>query len=112
YVLTATPDGDQSETWNSKATQWFVVSDIGLSTYAGEDGLTIFARSLASAKPLSGVELQLIARNNEVLGTATTDTQGRAVFTAGLIRGAASLAPAVLTASGEAGDFVFLDMTR
>src|SRR5690606_20726473 len=59
YVLTATPLGDQSESWDARATQWFVVSDIGLSTYVGEDGLTVFARSLATARPLQGIELQL-----------------------------------------------------
>ncbi|MEO4000253.1 alpha-2-macroglobulin family protein [Mesorhizobium sp. CAU 1732] len=112
YVLTAIPQGDQTETWTSKATQWFVVSDIGLSTYAGEDGLTVFARSLSTAKALAGTELQLLARNNEILGTATTDAAGRATFTPGLMRGTASMAPAVLTAAQDADDFVFLDMTR
>ncbi len=112
YVLVATPEGDQSESWQGKATQWFVVSDIGLSTYAGEDGLTVFARSLSSAKPLAGATLQLLARNNEILGEATTDARGRASFTPGLMRGASGLAPAGLTAKGADGDFVFLDMTR
>lgn len=32
YVLTAQPVDDKSDTWASKATQWFVVSDIGLSS--------------------------------------------------------------------------------
>ena len=112
YVLTATPQGDRSEPWAARATQWFVVSDIGLSTYAGEDGLTVYARSLASAKPRADVELQLLARNNEILGTVTTDEQGRATLTPGLLRGASGMAPAVLTAAGADGDFVFLDMTR
>ena len=112
YVLTATPQGDQSEAWTSRATQWFVVSDIGLSTYAGEDGLTVYVRSLATAKPRAGVELQLLARNNEILGTATTDDEGRATLTAGLLRGGAAMAPAVLTAASADEDFVFLDMTR
>jgi len=111
YVMTAVPKGDQSESWNSRATQWFVVSDIGLQTYTGQDGLTVFARSLASAKPSAGVEVTLLARNNEVLGTATTDADGKAVLPAGLTRGAAAMAPAVLMAKG-ADDFVFLDMTR
>lgn len=112
YVLSATPEGDRSESWDARATQWFVVSDIGLSTYAGEDGLTVFARSLATAKPLAGTELQLLARNNEILGTATTDTQGRAVFTPGLMRGTSGMMPSVLTATAQAGDFVFLNMTK
>src|SRR5690606_20307299 len=98
--------------WQGKATQWFVVSDIGLSTYAGQDGLTVFARALSTAKPLANATLQLIARNNEILGEATTDARGRASFTPGLMRGGSGLAPAALTAASGEGDFVFLDMTR
>ncbi|MDX3928309.1 MAG: alpha-2-macroglobulin family protein [Shinella sp.] len=112
YVLTAAATDGKANDWEAKATQWFVVSDIGLTTYAGTDGLNVFARSLADAKPMAGVELQLLARNNEILGTAKTDAEGRATFTAGLTRGTAALAPAVIMASGADGDFVFLDMTR
>src|SRR5690606_33042470 len=39
YVLMAQAANTVSQGWDSKATQWFVVSDIGLSTYAGTDGL-------------------------------------------------------------------------
>ena len=112
YVLTAQPLDDRSDDWASKATQWFVVSDIGLSTYTGEDGLNVFARSLATAKPIADTELTLLARNNEILGTAKTDAEGRATFTPGLTRGDGGLAPAVLMASQGDSDFVFLDMTR
>ncbi|TCN31361.1 alpha-2-macroglobulin family protein [Sinorhizobium americanum] len=112
YVLTAASATALSQDWDARATQWFVVSDIGISTYAGTDGLTVFARSLASAKPLADVELQLVAKNNEVLGTATTDAEGRAIFAAGLIRGTASMVPAVITARKGEDDYVFLDMTR
>jgi alpha-2-macroglobulin len=112
YVMTAQPENDHSDEWNSRATQWFVVSDIGLSTYTGQDGLNVFARSLASAKPISGIELTLLARNNEILGTATTDDQGRATFTPGLTRGEGSMVPAVLMAEQAGNDFVFLDMTK
>lgn len=112
YVLIASPADKPENEWDSKATQWFVVSDIGVTTYAGTDGLNVFTRSLSSAKPIAGVELQLLAKNNEVLGTATTDENGRATFTAGLLRGTAALTPAVLAARNGASDYVFLDMTR
>jgi Large extracellular alpha-helical protein len=112
YVLTAAASNAVSQEWENKATQWFVVSDIGLSTYAGTDGLHVFARSLGSAMPLAGVDLQLLAKNNEILGTAKTDRDGRAVFTAGLMRGTAGMVPAVLTAQLSGQDYVFLDMTR
>lgn len=112
YALVATPKGDEPDTWQGRATQWFVVSDIGLQTYTGQDGLTVFARSLASAAPMAGAELTLLARNNEILGTATTDADGKATFTPGLTRGTDAMAPAVLQAKNGDGDFVFLDMTR
>lgn len=112
YVLTAVSPEAKQDDWAALATQWFVVSDIGLSTYTGTDGLNVFVRSLASAQPLIGVELQLLAKNNEILGTATTDTDGRATFSAGLMRGTAAMVPAVITARNGDADYVFLDMTR
>ncbi|MGB3833968.1 MAG: alpha-2-macroglobulin family protein [Mesorhizobium sp.] len=112
YVLTAQPVDDRSDDWNSRATQWFVVSDIGLSTYTGQDGLSVFARSLGSARPIQGAELTLLARNNEILGTAATDAEGRAVFNPGLTRGEGGLVPALLMARQGDQDFVFLDMTK
>jgi uncharacterized protein YfaS (alpha-2-macroglobulin family) len=111
YILTAAPGGQQ-QSYDAQATQWFVVSDIGLSTFAGQDGLHVFARSLGTAKPLADVELKLIAKNNDVLGTAKTDAEGHAVFTAGLSRGEGGMTPAVLTAGRGGGDFDFLDMTK
>ncbi|QDY99405.1 hypothetical protein FQ775_02895 [Nitratireductor mangrovi] len=112
YVMTAVPENDRRDSWETRATQWFVVSDIGLATFAGEDGLNVFARSLDSAAPIGGLTLDLVARNNEILGTATTGADGRARFDAGLTRGDNAMAPAVLMARGEGDDFVFLDMTR
>jgi uncharacterized protein YfaS (alpha-2-macroglobulin family) len=112
YVLTAAPVDDRRDTWESRATQWFVVSDIGLSTYTGQDGLNVFARSLGTARPIAGTQLTLLARNNEILGTATTDAQGRATFAPGLSRGEGGMVPAVLMADNGGSDFVFLDMTR
>ena len=112
YVLTAQPEKDTGEDYDSRATQWFVVSDIGLSTYTGQDGLNVFARSLGTAKPIEGAELTLLARNNEILGTGTTDAEGRATFNPGLTRGEGGMVPAVLMAKQGDQDFVFLDMTK
>ncbi|HEX8047055.1 MG2 domain-containing protein [Rhizobium sp.] len=112
YVLTAVASNGGGQEWDSQATQWFVVSDIGITTYAGTDGLNVFTRSLGSAKPTAGVELQLLAKNNEILGTAKTDANGRATFSAGLMRGTAGMTPAVIAAQNGDQDYVFLDMTR
>jgi len=112
YVMTAkTQDGEQNY-WEPLATQWFIVSDIGLTTLLGHDGLHVFARSLEAAEPIEGAKVQLIARNNELLGEAVTDADGVASFGAGMTRGTGGLAPGVLTAEVSASDFTFVDLTR
>ncbi|MET0314421.1 MAG: alpha-2-macroglobulin family protein, partial [Hansschlegelia sp.] len=113
YVLAARPkNAVEPETYDARATQWFVVSDLGLTAVSGTDGVKAFARSLASAGALAGVELKLIARDNEVLATKTTDADGFASFEPGLTRGEGGQAPAVLVASAKQGDYGFLDLTK
>src|SRR5262245_6467351 len=98
--------------WDMYATQWIVVSDIGLSTMSGEDGLNVFVRSLETATPLNRVKVQLLARNNEVLSIATTDRDGMAHFDRGLIEGSGGRLATAVTAFRRDGDFSFLDLTR
>ena len=112
YVVTAMPEGDRRNRWEARATQWFVISDIGLTSFSGEDGLNVFVRSLSTARPVVAAELQLVARNNEILGTVTTDDSGRGSFAAGLARGTGGMAPAAIMARSGNGDFVLLDLTR
>ncbi|MEO0999680.1 MAG: MG2 domain-containing protein, partial [Pseudomonadota bacterium] len=110
YVMTARIPDRPAERWEDLATQWFIVTDLGLLTLAGTDGLHVFVRGLSDAAARPGTELRLIARNNEVLGRAETDAAGRAVFAPGLLNGRGGNAPALLTAEGG-GDFAFLDLT-
>ncbi|MAO26851.1 MAG: hypothetical protein CMN15_06585, partial [Roseovarius sp.] len=58
------------------ATQWFVLTDLGLTTLKGTDGLHVFARGLSDAAALNGIELTLLSRSNRELGRATTDAAG------------------------------------
>ncbi len=110
YVAVARAPGE-TEKWEDAATQWFVVTDLGLTTTLADDGLHVFVNGLSNAAAQEGVTLTLLARNNEVLGEATTDADGYAGFAPGLTRGERGLAPALLTAERKAGDFAFLDLT-
>ncbi len=112
YVLTAVPKDGQADSWQARATQWFVISDIGVTSFTGADGLNVFVRSLASAKPLATADVQLVARNNEVLGSAVSDENGRAGFAAGLVRGTGAMAPAAVLVRQGSSDFVLLDLTQ
>ncbi len=111
YMLQAGLPG--RDPWdNPPASQWFVISDIGLATMLGADGLHVFARSLASAGPLEGVEIELISRANAVLATVRTDARGHAQVPAGLTSGRGAAAPALVVARGAGGDTGFLSLSE
>lgn len=109
YVLTASvPDSDDRD---SRTSQWFILSDIGLTTLQGTDGLTVFARGLGGADALAGLEVSLVSRANRVVAETVTDAQGVARFAPGLLRGADSAAPAMVVARRADDDFAFLSLT-
>ena len=110
YALTArVAGGPARDDWEAAATQWFVITDLGLATLTGTDGLHVFLRSLSDASPREGVEVTLLARNNDVLGTAVSDGDGHARFDPGLLRGRGGAEAALVTAEVDA-DFAFLSL--
>ncbi len=112
YVMVAQPqelkkiDND----YNALATQWFIVSDLGLAAFSGNDGIHAFVNSLATTDAKNGVEVRLISRGNEVLATRRTDASGHAQFEAGLASGEGGSAPAMLSATDTQGDYAFLNL--
>jgi alpha-2-macroglobulin len=113
YVMTAAARGPGSEgadDGGGLATQWFIVSDLGLTAFSGNDGIHVFVNSLASTDPVANAEVRLVARSNEILATRKTDDTGHAVFEAGLARGEGGLSPAMLTASTDKADYAFLSL--
>ena len=107
YVLAALPASlAKQEEYSERAAQWFIVSDLGLTAYSGSDGVHALVNSLATTAPAAG-RASLIARNNEVLDTKTSDANGRVDFEPGLSRGEGGLSPALLVASLASGDYAF-----
>ena len=94
----------------SLATQWFIVSDMGLTAFSGNDGIHVFVNSLASTEAVSKAEVRLVARNNEILATRKTDDAGHVLFEAGLARGEGGLSPALLTVMSDKADYAFLSL--
>ncbi len=110
YTLTARVEGKTPDD-GAGATQWFVLSDLGLSTWKGNDGLTVAVRGLSDAGPRGDVEVSLISNANAVLGTARTDADGFAKFPSGLLRGTGAAAPALVVAAVGQTDIGFLPLS-
>lgn len=109
YVMTASAKEAVTEDYEQLATQWFIVSDLGLTAYTTHDGIDVFLHSLASAQPKPQTEVRLVARNNEVLAVKQTDKDGFVHFEAGLARGEGGQSPAAVVAS-EKTDYAFLSL--
>ncbi|MEY8882135.1 alpha-2-macroglobulin family protein [Donghicola sp. XS_ASV15] len=105
YALQASIDGEP----DAAATQWFVLSDLGMTSMSGVDGLHVFARGLSDGAPRERVRMTLISRSNAVLGTAQTDERGYARFASGLMRGKDGAEPALVIARRNA-DIAFLSL--
>jgi uncharacterized protein YfaS (alpha-2-macroglobulin family) len=110
YVMTAAAKGPGSDDDSQLATQWFIVSDLGLTAFSGNDGIHVFVNSLASTDAVARAEVRLVARNNEILATRTTDQSGHVLFETGLARGEGGLSPAMATVTGENADYAFLSL--
>ncbi len=110
YALRAAAPGVDPYTV-APAWQWFVISDMGVTTMSGTDGLHVFVRSLETAGPKAGVAVDLVSRANAVLASATTDDQGYAVFDAGLTRGQNGSDPAMVVLRDGDTDMSFLSLT-
>jgi uncharacterized protein YfaS (alpha-2-macroglobulin family) len=94
------------------ATNWVLVSDLGLTAYTGADEMAVAIRSLATAAPVPGVTVRLYARNNGELANATSDADGLAHIPGGFLHGGGGDEPVAIMAYGKDGDFNFLEVGR
>lgn len=117
YALIATPgDGTPfAEDEAPSAVQLILRTDIAPTVWHGADGDTVQLRSYATGLPVAGARVDLLASNNEILASATSDADGVVHFAQALLAGENGLAPAALhvfgTDGGGGGDFTRLDLT-
>ena len=96
----------------AQAQRWIITTDLALTGYRGETGLDVTVRSLQTAQPVSDVRVELIAENNQVLATRTTDSDGTFRLDEPILDGEGNMRPRMLMAYGPRGDFAVLDFRR
>ncbi len=106
----ATPGGDEYR--KASAWRWIMFTDLALASYSSGEGIDVFVRSIADGKPVSGVKMELVATNNDILARATSGADGRARFEKGAVNGDYPLTPRMIMAYGRDNDFAALDLSR
>lgn len=106
YALgAALPDGARD--YEDIATQWFVVSDLGIATIEGRDAMTVSVRALSDAAALGGVKVSLISRANTVMASVLTNADGIAEFA---LAGTGGPEPHLIFAENGVEDVSFLPL--
>ncbi|MCB8876853.1 alpha-2-macroglobulin family protein [Acidisoma silvae] len=113
YALIATPgDGTPFADGNApSAVQLILRTDLAPTVWHGTDGDTVQIRSYASGLPIPDAKVDLIATDNDILASSTSDHDGIVHFAQPLLAGQNGLAPAALHIRGADGDFTRLDLT-
>ncbi len=96
----------------ASAKRWIMLTNLALTAYRGEHGLDITLRSLRDGQEIVSADVQLIARNNEIIAEGETDAEGRVSFAAPLLSGKGNGAPKLVMAYGARNDLAVLDLTR
>ena len=114
YLLLARPgDGTPASGGDlPQAVQMVLRTDLAPTAWQGGDGLHVQVRGYADAQPKPGVQVALVAADNDVLATETTGPDGIARFAPALLHGESGMAPAALHLAGPDGDFTVLNLTR
>lgn len=111
YAVSLAPDDGTPNRYGAlNVVQLVLRTNIAPTTWRGADGLTAQLRHFTDATPVAGATVALIASDNAVLATATSDAGGLVHFAAPLLAGPGAQAPAALHITGPDGDFTLVDL--
>jgi uncharacterized protein YfaS (alpha-2-macroglobulin family) len=100
----------ENESW-IRARKVVSISDIGLMVKKGKGSISIFANSLINAVPVNNAGITVLGRNNQVLTTLTTNSDGYAKYDYSELP-ASGFEPELITANvGDDYNHIYLRQT-
>ncbi len=101
YVVIAKAQDTVRSNRQSDIAQWFLISDLGVTSLKGNDGLHVFLNHFSDAGAAKNVTVKLISRANEVLSETTTNRDGYAHFDGPILAGTGGNTPLMLQVSKD-----------
>lgn len=96
--------------YEDRPTQWFVRSDLAVTSYAGLNTTQMFIHDFATAEPVPNAQVQIVANNNRELFLGQSNAQGWVQVPAARLAGSEGNAPAYAFVTTQGGDFSLLDL--
>ena len=84
--------------WETRPTQWFQRTNLGINSYSGIQQTTVEILDFSDLHPIRLVEIEVIAKNNRLLFKGETDGNGQVVIPNSFLRGEKGNSPAFLLA--------------
>ncbi len=100
---------DIDRRWRS-ATQWVMLTDLGIMAKKSADVLWVWVNSLSSLRPVPYAEIKLMSDNNQTLLSGTTDENGWVKFTS-IAEKIKDFTPFMVTAA-KGSDLAFVQLNQ
>ncbi|OQX95271.1 hypothetical protein B6I21_06290, partial [candidate division KSB1 bacterium 4572_119] len=100
---------NSNERW-IESSKWVMATDLGIIAKKAGDDLWVWLNSLTSLNPIPNAEIKLFSRNNQLLKTVKTNSEGIA-FIQSYTQFDEEFTPYIITASKK-DDLCFLELTK
>lgn len=111
YAIQMSPgDGTPNANSSLDTVQLVLRTNLAPTVWQGQNGLYVQIRRYTDASPWSGVKVELIAQDNDVLQTVQTNRDGLAVFPKPILQGSGGQIPAALHIYGPGNEFTLFNL--
>ena len=98
------------KSYRARATQWVMLTDLGIITKRAGDELWVWVNSLTNLKPVSQATVKLVSDNNQTLLTGKTNWEGFVKFSS-VVQKTEGFTPFMLTVE-KGDDLSFIQLNR
>lgn len=112
YVATFRSPQLEQANWENQPTQWFLRSNLGVTLYSGQQESRVEFHRFDNLQPVSEASIEIIANNNRILFTGSSNAEGFLTIPNRYLRGDKGQAPAYLLARTAASDLSLVSLER
>ena len=109
----ATFDSDQLQIqsdYRNLPTQWFVVSNVGMELFYGENSTNLYLTTFDTNEPITNAAVRVMAENGRTLAEAMVNERGLATFASADLRGQGRFQPAFVIVDAGVDGFAIYEL--